>query len=102
MFEQRAVRSGLPRFGHQIDDVVSEKPAREKGRPGSTRSPLLGPRQEVLWILREGPHLPSPDVQEQVVSLIGVGRSHVAGISAIDHSYADRRVSFPGQVQGEK
>jgi hypothetical protein len=74
MFEQRAVRSGLRRFGHQVDDIVSEKPAREKVRLIRARPPPLGARQEVLyswkrfkgsvklWILREGSHLPSPDV----------------------------------------
>jgi branched-subunit amino acid ABC-type transport system permease component len=42
------VGSGLPRLANQVDDVVSEKPAREKVRPVRPLPPLLGPRQEVL------------------------------------------------------
>ena len=43
VLEQRAVRSGLPRLARQVDDVVSEKPAREKVRPARARAPSLGP-----------------------------------------------------------
>ena len=71
---------------------------------GPRGPPCPGSMQEVLWILREGSHASSRDIQQQVVCLVGIGRSHVAFVASIEHPNAEGGIGRcePEQVQREQ
>ena len=104
VFEGRAACSRPQRPAHQGQDVVLIQPT-GKEVPRARVGPLVPvPRQEVLRILREGSHASSWNVQQQVVCLVGIGRSHVAFVATIEHSNADGGIGRcePEQIQGEQ
>ena len=73
MFEGRAACSLLQRLAHQGEDVVPIQPTGKEAR--GPRGPPLSRFhfKKVLWILREGSHASSRDVQQQVVCLAEIG-----------------------------
>jgi len=89
VFEGRSACSRLQRLAHQGEDVVPIQPTGKEVPGARVGPPVPVPRQEVLWILREGSHASSRDVQQQVVCLVGIGRSHVAFVASIEHPNAD-------------
>ena len=103
VFEGRAACSPLQRLAHQSEDVVPIQPTGRKSQ-GPAWAPCPVPRQEVLWILREGSHASSRHVQQQVVCLVGIGGSHVAFVATIERPNADGGIGRcePEQVQREQ
>ena len=95
----RAATPRAPGLGCSPDTTCGE------GSPRGPRGPPVPvPRQEVLWILREGSHASSRDVQQQVVYLAGIGWSHGAFVATIEHPNADIGIGRcePEQVQREQ
>ena len=104
VLEGHAACSRLQRLAHQGEDVVPIQPTGKEVPGARVGPPVPVPRQEVLRILREGSHASSRDVQQQVVCLAGIGRSHVPFIATIEHPNADGGIGRcePEQVQREQ
>ena len=79
----------------QIEHVVPVQAARKKLERLSTNALVLRPFEKVLGIVYERSHAAGGDVEQQVVRVVGIGRSHVALLAAIDHLDADARGCLP-------
>ena len=75
--------SRLQRLAHQGENVVPIQSTGKEVPRGSRGPPCPVPRQEVLRILPRRLPSSSRDVQQQVVCLAGIGRSHVAFIATV-------------------